>query len=186
MREGQEELRNFMQTLQPLAEQQQEIGDEGDGAFDFSDFLTEGEGDPAFDTDAFTQQFTQAVEQAVESKVAPLQQQQQEFVREQQMREMVAEFPDLGDPEFVTQVANVTGQFAQVLGHPELAQEPGFMRLVYLAGLSADRAGEEAGDDPGVATLEGGGGAGAGGVSGQDVGEIFANQRKGGAALPFP
>ncbi len=194
LQEGQEELRQFIQQQQapetdPLAEP--------DPEFDFS-FLEQFAGPdgldgeqqqeqqaPGFDPAQFAQQFGEQVQRAVDARVAPIEQQQQQMEYQRGVEALAAEFPDLGQPEVLQDVAQATSQYAEIIGQPELATQPAFMRLIYMAGRAADLANDEAGDAPGVAHIEGGGGAGAGGGQQMNMADVFSGGPKGSGVLPF-
>ena len=78
----------------------------------------------------------------------------------------------------------MAGQLAEAHGQPELANEPWFWRLTYMAGRAADAAQEESGDVPAPAHLEGGTGA-VPGAGGADLGDAIVGARRGASVLPF-
>jgi hypothetical protein len=196
MQAGQEELRQFLMD-QPWQQQGQQGEGEGEGEqqseepLDLS-FLDPG--DPTFDPDQLAQRLggliNQTAEQRAQALIAPVVQQQAEMRRQNEARDLVAEFPEIAQPEVAQQVVQVARQLAEANGHPELADEPWMWRLTYMAGRAVDSANEEGSQEPGAATLEGGGGARPTGGQQGDAAEEYRQALKGAArggrsALPF-
>lgn len=185
---GQEELRQYLSS-EPWNQQQQ-----GDPAqqqqepqqpeVDLS-FLDPA--DPAYDpeqlTERLTSTFAQYVEQAQQQAMAPVMQQMAEMRQEAELRDLLGEFPDLGDEQTSRQVVEAAHQYAQALGMPQAANEAGFLRLVYLSGRAIDAAQGEGSGDPGAAHLEGGGGPGAGASQVDPVDAILKPGGKRGASV---
>jgi hypothetical protein len=145
--------------------------------------------DPSYDPNTIAQRLggliDQTVEQRLQQGIAPLQQQQEEMRRQSEVQALVGEFPEFGDPETGKAVLQMAGQLAEAHGQPELAQEPWFWRVVYMAGRAADAAQDESGEIPAAAHLEGGAGAAPAG-GGQDMGDlIVGGGRRGAGVLPF-
>jgi hypothetical protein len=197
---GVDELRQqFGQFLQS-APWQQQAEPEADPGIDLS-FLDQGLYDPAVgeaERDQYGQQlasqFDQRAEQRVQQAVAPLQEQLQNFQREQQIRDLISAHPEFQDPEIAQRIAGPDGlarQWADAMGTPEHAQNPQFWRLVLMAERAAQAANaEEGAQAPNAATLEGGGGSGPA-ASQQDAAQqrvdaLFGGDgRKGSSVLPF-
>jgi hypothetical protein len=172
-------------------EEPHEFDFDGLGELDDLSFLDSGEfGDDATET---AQQLAQLVDsftgERVAEAVAPLREQLAEHQRELQANHLVAEFPELGDPEVAEHVVGLAHELAQQMERPDLAGDPRFWRLAYLAGRAADIANEEAGhNDVAAAYLEGGGGGGrpTGGAGGDAFSQMLEGDQQGRKALPFP
>jgi hypothetical protein len=106
--------------------------------------------------------------------------------REQEAAALIGEFPELGDEETTAQVLQTAKQYAETVGHPELANEPWFWRTTYVMGRAMDQAQEEQGDGPAPAHLESGSGAAPAGGGGQGMtAEQIVGARRGASVLPF-
>lgn len=90
----------------------------------------------------------------------------QEMRIQQQARELVNEFPAIGEPETAQNVVQGASELAAVIGQevglPEqtvqmLANSPALWRAVFMAANAADLAGQQDGAEQGHAHLEGGG-----------------------------
>lgn len=119
--------------------------------------------------------------------VAPLQKQQQEMQVRMQTDDLISRYPQMGDDKVAGQVVETARQWAEQIGHPELAAEPQMWELMYLAGRAADQSNSEnnAASGDAAAALEGPGGAspggsGQGGLTAQSVTESW-----GGGSLPL-
>jgi hypothetical protein len=126
----------------------------------------------------------QRVQQGIQQAVTPIQQQQDEMRRQSEVQALVGEFPEIADQETGQAVLQMATQLAQAHGQPDLANEPWFWRLTYMAGRAADAAQEESGETPAAAHLEGGAGAAPAG-GGQDMGDAIVGARRGNSVLPF-
>ena len=160
--EGQEQMREFLvgmgaQPEQPVEEQQP-------GA-DLS-FLDETS--PNYDPQQAAERLTQVMREqagvATQAELAkalgPLQEQVSNMQRAQEADALVAEFPELGQPQTAEAVVKAAGQYAELMGMPELAANTQFIRVTYLAGRAAQLAQEQgAAGAPQAATLEGAAGA---------------------------
>lgn len=189
---GQEELRQFLQQ-QNAGEP--EGGDEGDDALDLS-FMDPA--DPDFDPAQVAERLGGLIDQAaerranalMESRVGPLESRLNDMARTAEAERLVAEFPEFGDQEVATQVVQVSRQIAEAhVDDPkraaELADQPWFWRLTYMAARAAESANQE-GSAPDPANLEGGAGAVPGGGSQVDLGEQIVGATRGGrSVLPF-
>lgn len=195
---GQEELRQLLQSqiqapAEPAAQEAQEPVDPF-GDIDLS-FLDPSE--PGYNpeqiadklgglidqvAEARAQQITQPIVQrldSIESKTA-------EDRIKAESRDLVAEFPELGDEKVANEVVGAAQQIAEAYGQPELANEPWFWRMTYMAGQAAELANQEGREGPAAAHLEGGGGAMPAGSQQVDLGEqIVSAQRGGRGVLPF-
>lgn len=148
--------------------------------------------DPSYDPNTIAQRLgglidqtvEQRVQQGIQQSVAPLQRQQEEMRRQSEVQALVGEFPEFGDPETGKAVLQMAGQLAEAHGQPDLAQEPWFWRLTYMAGRAADAAQDESGEIPAAAHLEGGAGAAPAG-GGQDMGDAIVGAHRGRSVLPF-
>jgi hypothetical protein len=102
---------------------------------------------------------------------------------------LVAEFPEMADPDVAGEVVDVARKYAEANFPPEvattLANSPAWWRATYMMGRALEAAQEEGGETPSAAHLEGGGSALSGGSS-QDLGDaIVAAGRAGSGVLPF-
>jgi len=186
--QGLDQMREFLQTnpwqaqQEPEAEPEQQLPELG--------FLESG--DPEFD-----QQLAQNLqnliqtqaEKQVQQHLSPLQEQLQMMQREQAAAQLVGEFPELDDPEHAQRIVSMTRQYAEMMGRPDLADEPQMWRLMHLANAAMVAAKEEGEQSP-AAHLEGAGGAGAGQTPQVDLGDLIVNGQGEGAplgrrALPF-
>lgn len=193
---GVDELRQqFGQFLESAPWQQQAQGgeEEAETGFDLS-FLDQAYGDPAYGEaerqqmgQQFGEQFDQRVQAAVAQALAPVQQAQQAFAREQQARDLVAEHPELQDREVAEAVVRQAQQVAQDMGQPELGNNPQFWKLIHQASRATAAANAEEGgaDASRAAHLEGGGGAGPAGGGQVDIAGDIINSKRGGSVLPF-
>lgn len=161
-----EEMRAFLQGnpwQQQAADQgQQQQADEG---LDLSWLDEQMAVDPNAASARLNEVINGAIDQRAQALMAPVIEQQTEMRRNQQARDLAAEFPELGEPEMAQKIAGRGGlaeQMAQHLGRPELAAEPSFWRLVYGFHKGAETANQEGSGDPGAVTLESAGGAGPG------------------------
>lgn len=197
-RGGVDDLRaQFGQFLESAPWQQQEAAageDAGAGEIDLS-FLDEAYTNPGFgDAERAQQQaqFAQALQQHAAQAVAPVQQQMQEMAREQKIRDLVGEFPQFQDAEYAQKIAGPNGlavQYAEAIGDPKQAMNPGFWRLVHMAHTAAEAAnaeGQQGGADASQAAhLEGGGGSGPGGGQQVDIAGQILGAKRGASVLPY-
>lgn len=147
---------------------------------------------PAYDPQqaamTLAQVMQQQSQQQVQAAVEPLQQQIANMEAQRQADLLAGEFPELQDPEIAQNVIDVSRQYAQMLGQPELGDNPGFWRMAYMAGRAADAANAEQQQQPPAATLEGAGGASPGGAANereQLVQGILSADGAGRSVLPF-
>ena len=128
--------------------------------------------DPTLDPAVAAEQLAQYVDQTAEAKVAqalaPVQAQLQELQSQQGADNLVAEFPALGNPENAQALVDFARQQAEIMGHPELATDFGFLRVAYLAARASEMAQQQNGAAGGAqaATLEGAAGSNPGGTQG--------------------
>jgi hypothetical protein len=116
-------------------------------------------------------QISGAVEQRVQALTDPMREQMAEMRRDQQARDLAAEFPEIATDEMANQIAGPGGlaaQMADQLGQPGLAAEPSFWRLVYMAHKQAEQA-NNGSDGPGAAPLESAGGPGPAQQTNEDI-----------------
>jgi YesN/AraC family two-component response regulator len=128
--------------------------------------------DPNAVAQRLNDQISGAVEQRVQALTDPMREQMAEMRRDQQARDLAAEFPEIATDEMAQQIAGPGGlaaQMAESLGQPGLAAEPSFWRLVYMAHKQAEQANENGSDGPGVAALESSGGPGPAQQSNEDI-----------------
>ena len=178
---GQEELRNWLQS-EPWAQQQEQPEAQAEPELDLS-WLDPAQVD--YDPQQMAERLSGYVEQAADQRVqalmkdhiAPLQQQVQEQRIEQAARDLASEFPELENEETATEVVNASRVLAEQFGQPELAGQPQFWRLVFMAGKAAESANAE-GESPNAAHLESGSGATPAGPQAQqaDLAQIFGVQ----------
>lgn len=196
--QGQQELQEFLRSA-PWQQQQQETGQQAGGEpagqepppmeVDLS-FLDDPTLDPAQAAERLNGQISQIVQQGVQQglqqHIQPLAADVAEQRREAQMERLVGEFPEMGEIETAKEVVGLARQYAEMLGQPQLGEEPAFWRIMYAAGRAFDQAKQEQGSgDPGAATLEGGGGATPGGGQQGDRFDAALKAKRGSSALPF-
>lgn len=184
---GQAELRDLLQTMQlqqPQAQAQPEAVAEPSLADADLSFLDQS--DPDFDPQQVAVQLGELFQQTVQQQIAPLNEQIAEQRREQQARDLAEEFPELEDPQVANELITAAQQWATEYNRPDLANDPPFWRLVFMAQRAAALAASEGAESaPGAAHLEGGGGALPSGSQG-DLGDaIVAEERGGRSVLPF-
>lgn len=161
-----EDMRNFLQT-QPWTQQAEGTGEPEPAQenLDLS-FLDEA----GYDQQA-ANQLAQIFENQMQQRESVLRQEFQkelsgvkETLTERQqmehMRDLVDEFPDMAQPDVAQQIVQQAHQLAEANGWPqEMAADPRFWRVTYMAQQAAKAAQEEGRGDPGAAHLEGGAGA---------------------------
>jgi hypothetical protein len=188
MQGSQEQMFQFLQS-QPWVQEQQAQGEPEPAAEDFNlDFLDAAS--PDFDPSQVAERLSGLIDQAAQRHVQPMQQQlqqQQEALNEERWNReanaLVQEFPDFGDPQIAEQIVGSARQIAEAYGQAELAQEPWFWRMTYMASRAAEAAAEEGAGAPDAAHLEHGGAAPAG--SQEDIGDQIVNARRGSSVLNF-
>lgn len=145
---------------------------------------------PGFDPDEVAQRLgglinqtaEQRAQQLKQSEIDPLKNDVAEMRREREAESLVREFPALAEPETASEVVSVAKQLAEANGMPDLANQPWFWRLTYMAGTAAEAANEEGSENPRAAHLEGGGGGVPGG--GQvDYAQMIVNGGRGEGGL---
>jgi hypothetical protein len=171
---GQEEMRQYLAsnpwTPQDAEPQQEGTPDEG---LDLSwlDPQATAYDDPQAVADRLNTQINGAVDQRAQKLMAPMAEQMAEMRRDQQARDLAAEFPEIATDEMANKIAGPGGlaaQMADQLGQPGLAAEPGFWRLVYMAHRAAESGNQDGSDGP-AATLEAGGGPGPAAQTNEDI-----------------
>src|SRR3954451_6685966 len=171
---GQEEMRQYLAsnpwTPQDADQQQEGTPDEG---LDLSwlDPQATAYDDPQAVADRLNTQINGAVDQRAQKLMAPMAEQMAEMRRDQQARDLAAEFPEIATDEMANKIAGPGGlaaQMADQLGQPGLAAEPGFWRLVYMAHRQAEQA-NNGSDGPGAAPLESAGGPGPAQQTNEDI-----------------
>lgn len=118
--------------------------------------------DPQQAEQAQLQQFVdQRVTNAVQEAIKPLLENQERQRIVQEADQLEGEFPELADPEKAGQAVETARGLAEQMGQPELAGDPKFVRLSYLAGKAEQLAAQEtpAGSTQEAVSIEGGGGA---------------------------
>jgi hypothetical protein len=169
---GQEEMRQYLasnpwQAQEPAAEEAQDEGLD----LSWMDPQNPVYEDPAAVAQRLNDQISGAVEQRVQALTDPMREQMAEMRRDQQARDLAAEFPEIATDEMAQQIAGPGGlaaQMADQLGQPGLAAEPSFWRLVYMAHKQAEQA-NNGSDGPGAASLESAGGPGPAQQSNEDI-----------------
>lgn len=188
-----EPMREFLQSQQWQDIQQaqgQEPGQQEGDPFEGLDlgYLEDPAIAAGMDPNQFSQQLAQTISQAAEQiadkRVGPVEQRMQEMQRQQDVAALVGEFPEMAEEETAQQVLAAASQLAQQMGQPELAENPQFWRVVYMAGRAADAAAEEQGEIPAPGQLESGAGATPGGGGG-DLGDQIVGARRGASVLPY-
>lgn len=189
MTQNAEQLREMLpQVLQEYLPQQQQ-GQEGEPEaepdFDLS-FLEDSGYDPAETAERLAQGFDQRMEQAIKQATEPLQQQIQEQQYAREAEALVAEIPELAEPEVQQEVLGLARDMIDNNGWPQdLLHDPKFWRVAYFARQTANAANQEGSEQPSAAHLEGGGGATP--ASAQvDHAQLIVDAGRGGrSALPF-
>lgn len=146
--------------------------------------------DPDWNPEQIAERLGGLIESAAEKRsqqdIEPVKSELADMRREREAERLVSEFPALGEPEVAQEVVNVAKQLAEANNRPDLANEPWFWRLTYMAGTAAENANEEGSESPRAAHLEGGGGGvPAGGQV--DLAQQIVNAGGGGGrnVLPF-
>lgn len=183
--ETQQMVRDMAQQFQSQQGQQQ-TGEPETAPLDVDLSFLDAES-PAYDPEAaqqqFAQQIQQLVEQGVQQHVAPIQQAQTEQRIQWETQQLLNEFPELNETETAKQVIGTARDYASALAPAiglseqqaqQLANEPGFIRLMYAAGRAFDAASQES-DDSQAAHLEGGGGATPGAGQQVDLASLIAS-----------
>jgi hypothetical protein len=162
---GQEEIRQFLANMGQQQQAEPEA-EQGSDEIDLSwlDQNAEAYQDPQAVAQRLSEQINGAVDTRAQALVQPVVQQMTEMRRDQQARDLAAEFPEIAEPDMAQKLAGRGGlaeQMATELGQPALAAEPSFWRLVYMAHKAAESANAENGSgDPQAARLESGSGPG--------------------------
>jgi hypothetical protein len=165
--QGQEEMRQYLASNPWQAAEQPDDGQQQQPQELDLSWLDSA--DPAYDPQAVGQRLNDVISQAAQTQaqqiVGPMQEQLLELRRDQQARDLAAEFPEIAQPDVAQKIAGPGGlahQYAEMLGQPGLAAEPSFWRLCYMANKAADAANaeQEGSEGPGAAHLESGAGAG--------------------------
>lgn len=123
-------------------------------------------GDEDYDVDgqltpeAQQRAFEQMVQQGVQAAMQPHLEAQEQSRRDAEADALEAKYPVLGDPAKAGPYIDKAVQQAQLLGRPELAREPAFLEMVYLADEATRKsAAEQSAGGQQEVTLERGGGA---------------------------
>jgi hypothetical protein len=188
-----EQMRGMLTQQQEALQAQQQPEQPDDGQPDPQPDLSFLDPDsPAYNpqdaAQALAQVMQESSQQQVQAALAPLQEQVRNMEAQRQADMLAAEFPDLQDPEIAQNVIDVSRQYAEMLGQPELGNNPAFWRMAYMAGRAADAANAEQQEQPAAATLEGAGGASPGGgadAQKQVVDGILNAGGAGRSVLPF-
>jgi hypothetical protein len=154
-----DELNGRFGQLEPLLQglgQQEEPEQEQPGFdehFDENGMVLDPDGLQSY----IQQQIQQGVQSQMEQTTQGLQQVQQ-FLQDQELDGLADDYPELQQPEVATKLAQEANAWAQSRNMPQLATDPEFVEMVYLAGKAMEQAqqGVPAGDQ-GV-HLEGGSG----------------------------
>lgn len=167
-----EQLEANHQVLAERPWEQSAAGDEGEGEgsgeLDLG-FLDDTQ--PGWTQDKALQDLASLIDgragEKAQELVAPALQRLQTLETNQAIDDLVARYPQFGEPEVAQKVMQDSRAWAESVGLPELGANPEVYRLIYLASQTIEAQGREnaAGAD-GAATLEGAGGASPGG-SGQ-------------------
>jgi hypothetical protein len=176
------QLREYLQSNPWAAQEQGEEQGQQEEPLDLGFMET---GDPQFDQELaqnLDQYVKSQVEQGVQQHLTPLQERLQTFERMDQARELTAEFPELNDAEHAQRVIGMSREYAEMMGKPELADEPAMWRLMHLANAAMVAAKEEEGNTS-AAHVEGAGAAGGGQQSQVDLGDLIVNGQGEGAPL---
>jgi hypothetical protein len=156
------ELTGFREDLQPVlqfVEQQQHQGQPDEEQPGFDEHFDEN--GMVLDPDGLQSYIQQQIQQGVQSQMEQTTQglqQVQQFLQDQELDGLADDYPELQQPEVATKLAQEANAWAQSRNMPQLATDPEFVEMVYLAGKAMEQAqqGVPAGDQ-GV-HLEGGSG----------------------------
>jgi hypothetical protein len=170
---GQEEMRQFLAS-NPWQQQEQAADPQDDGTLDLSwlDPQNTAYEDPNVVAQRLNDQINGAVDQRAQALIAPMAEQMAEMRRDQEARDLAAEFPELAQHDIAQHLAGPGGlaeQMAQQLNQPGLAAEPKFWRMVYMASKAAEAANVNGSESPGAAPLESGGGPGPAAQTNEDI-----------------
>jgi hypothetical protein len=188
---GQDEMREFLQS-QPWqttdAPQEQQAG-EPDLDLDLSQYIdADGQYDPAQVSQMLSERLGEVVEKVVEQRLEPLRQETKDMRQEREWQVIADQFPELADEQVARPVFEMAKTMSEQNGHPELAQEPWFVRVVYTGMKALESAAEEGAETPSAAHLEGGGGAAPAGSQVDALTQVFGGGEDiplGRRALPF-
>jgi hypothetical protein len=168
---------------------QEQQAEEPEFELDLSQLVEpDGQYDPAQVAQQFSQQVSEVVAQRVEQGLAPLQEQVRDMRQEREWQVIADQFPELADEQVARPVFEMAKTMSEQNGHPELAQEPWFVRVVYTGMKSLEAAAEEGAEAPSAAHLEGGGGAAPAGSQVDALTQVFGGGEDiplGRRALPF-
>jgi hypothetical protein len=184
---GQEEMRQFLASNPWQPQEQAEQEPEAQPDLDLSFLDPYGTQDPQAvqqtheGLQGMVHQALEPYRKQMQQEVNSLREQQEEARREQQARDLAAEFPELQVKGAAEELAGENGlvkqwadELAQETGDPELAArlaaEPIIWRTVHLARAGGKHANELDGSDgPGAAPLESSGGPGPAQRSNEDI-----------------
>jgi hypothetical protein len=184
---GQEEMHQILRSEPWRADEaQQEPDGQQEPELDLSQYLDPA--DPQYDPTQLAEHLSDVVEKVVEQRLEPLRQETKEIRQEREWQDVANQFPELVDEQVARPVFALAKEMAEHNGHPELSQEPWFVRMVYTAGKALEAAQEEGAESPSAAHLEGGGGAAPAGSQVDAMTQVFGageDQPLGRRALPF-
>lgn len=192
--QGQSELLDFLRSGQQAGGE--EAQQEGEPEIDLSWLDSLGEPGAQLDPQALQQGLMESLgpvieqkaQQLVDQRIGPMSETLSNMERETHMERLVDEFPDMGDQEIAGQVVSTAHQLVQGNQWPqEVAQDPRFWRLIFMAGRGAETAQEEqeGGEESLPALLGGASGSGSGGGEQQHPGDAIVTARRGRGVLPF-
>jgi hypothetical protein len=153
---GQEEMRQYLAS-NPWQQPEAEPEAQQDEGLDLSwlDPNAQQYEDPAQVAQRLNDQISGAVEQRVQALTDPMREQMAEMRRDQQARDLAAEFPEIATDEMANQIAGPGGlaaQMADQLGQPGLAAEPSLL-AARVHGAQTSRTGEQRVRWPGSSTV---------------------------------
>jgi hypothetical protein len=189
---GQDEMREFLQSRPWDGQQEPEQAqqEQQEPELDLSQYLDPA--DPSYDPNAgrsaTERRRGEGRRAARGAGLAPLQEQVQDVRRERDWQAIADEFPELVNEEVAKPVFQLAKTLAEHNGHPELAQEPWFVRMAYITGKAMETANEEGAEAPSAAHLEGGGGAAPAGSQVDALTQVFGGEEGiplGRKVLPF-
>lgn len=130
----------FADRFQQAPEPEQEPSYDDFGGVDPND-LYDDEGD--MDPEAAQRLLAQMTGQQVEKAVGPLMEKIHRMEVQRGAERLEQEFPELQEPEVAQATLKAVDDYAAEIGRPDLREDPGFIRLVYLAQKSSERASQE-------------------------------------------
>jgi hypothetical protein len=180
-----EEVRSLLQNQPQPQQPQEQAPAEPDYLQQLFGDLDQQEPEPQQLNPDALQQFVQS---EIQKAVAPVQQEHQEYIIQQEAERLTQEYPELREQDRANLLLSHARQMAEQIGSPDLANKPAFWRMAYDQLLQREAAAEEkaAASEPPAAHLEGASGAGPAGQAQVDLVKMIGESGgAGGSVLPF-